>query len=133
MQIAALTGSVGRLPGAARSDAEQTAAPAADVALREPYLSPVIRFDKQARVLVFQFRDSETGDVTRQFPSEKVVKLYRDNAPKDVPAVTAAEPRARAPEASTGADESTGESGAAAPAQAEGGGAAGSDRVRVTA
>ena len=80
MQIAALTGSVGRSAGFARSEAAQTPAPAATAEKpQEPYFSPVFRFDKAARVLVFQFRDSETGNVTRQYPSEKVVKLYRDN------------------------------------------------------
>ena len=89
MTIAAVTGSVGRLPGFARSDAVATPALAVTETPREPYLSPVFRFDKQARVLVFQFRDSETGNVTRQYPSEKVVKLYRDNAPKDASAAPA--------------------------------------------
>ena len=85
MNVAALTGSVGRLPGAIRADGGTTV-PAVPETPQEPFLSPVVRFDKAARVLVFQFRDSETGDVTRQYPSEKVVKLYRDNAPQATPA-----------------------------------------------
>lgn len=134
MQIAALTGSVGRLPGVARSDAAGTPAPAVPQTPQEPYFSPVFRFDKAARVLVFQFRDSETGDVTRQYPSEKVVKLYRDNAPKDaVPAATTPEPRraAEAPAPSSG--RSTESSSAPEPAPADTGSAEGTERVRVTA
>jgi hypothetical protein len=133
MQIAALTGSVGRLPGAARSDAAQTPAPAATEAPREPYLSPVFRFDKQARVLVFQFRDSETGNVTRQYPSEKVVKLYRDNAPKDTAAAAAPTTGGGAPETKAPTSESTESSGAPEPAKTDTGGTDGTDRVRVTA
>ncbi len=136
MTIAALTGSVGRLPGIARSGAAETPAPAVPETPQEPFLSPVFRFDKQARVLVFQFRDSETGNVTRQYPSEKVVKLYRDNAPKDVAPATAAEPR-RGSEApaptTTPASGSTESSGATESANADTGGTEGTDRVRVTA
>lgn len=141
MNIAALTGSVGRLPGVARSDVAQTATPAAPETPQEPYFSPVFRFDKQARVLVFQFRDSETGSVTRQYPSEKVVKLYRDNAPKDAPAASpvaasgaeeAAAP-APTPVKTGGSSESTESSGAPESAKTDTGGTAGTDRVRVTA
>jgi len=136
-----------RLPEVVR-DSGQTAAPAATEVPRESYLSPVVRFDKQARVMVFQFRDSETGDVTKQYPSEKVVKLYRDNAPKDVP-VTPATPRSGegAPEtvsASEGGAEaaptpapatsggSTESSSAPEPATGTGG-TGGTDRVSLTA
>lgn len=91
MNVAALTGSVGPLPGATRGAAGGVAVPVASERPQEPFLSPVFRFDKAARVLVFQFRDSETGDVTRQYPSEKVVKLYRDNAPQATPAAAPSE------------------------------------------
>jgi hypothetical protein len=139
MHVAALTGSVGRLPGVARGDAVQTVVPAAPEKPQEPYFSPVFRFDKQARVLVFQFRDSETGNVTRQYPSEKVVQLYRDNAPKDAQATTpvaasgseeAADPVSSAVKTSGGGG-STESSGASEPAKTAGG-TAGTDRVRVT-
>jgi hypothetical protein len=138
MTIAALTGSVGRLPGIARSGAAETSAPAVPETPREPFLSPVFRFDKAARVLVFQFRDSETGNVTRQYPSEKVVKLYRDNAPKDVAPAAVAEPRrgseAPAPTATaTTSSESTESSGATESASADTGSTEGTERVRVTA
>ena len=133
MQIAALTGSVGRSAGFARSEAAQTPAPAATAEKpQEPYFSPVFRFDKAARVLVFQFRDSETGNVTRQYPSEKVVKLYRDNAPKDVAPGATAEPR-RAAEAPAKGSESTVSSDAPESAPADTGSAQGTERVRVTA
>jgi len=149
MQVAALTGgSGGRLPEVARSDASGATAPAATELPRESYLSPVIRFDKQARVLVFQFRDSETGNVTQQYPSEKVVKLYRDNAPKDVP-VTPATPRggqevpdlagARASGGAEAAPKPAATSGgstenlAASEATPNTGGSGGTDRVSLTA
>jgi hypothetical protein len=80
MQVAALSGSVGSLAGFARSEAAVAPVPVAQEQPRDAYFSPVFKFDKAARVVVFQFRDGETGDVTRQYPSEKVVKLYRDGA-----------------------------------------------------
>ncbi len=134
MQIAAVTGSVGRLPGVARSDAAGTPAPAVPETPQEPYFSPVFRFDKQARVLVFQFRDSETGNVTRQYPSEKVVKLYRDAAPKDVSGATP-EPRRAAPEAPVQGKGSESAESSSAPesAPADTGSAEGTKRVEVTA
>lgn len=80
MQVAALSGSIGSLAGFARSEAVSAPVPVAQEQPRDAYFSPVFKFDKAARVVVFQFRDGETGDVTRQYPSEKVVKLYRDGA-----------------------------------------------------
>jgi len=43
------------------------------------YISPVIRFDQQARLAVMYFRDTETGETTGQIPPEKIVKEYRRN------------------------------------------------------
>jgi len=80
MQVAAFSGAVGSLAGFARSEAAVAPVPVAQEQPRDAYFSPVFKFDKAARVVVFQFRDGETGDVTRQYPSEKVVKLYRDGA-----------------------------------------------------
>ena len=140
MNVASVTGSLGRLPGVARSDAPATAAPVAAEKPQEPYLSPVFRFDKQAQVLVFQFRDSETGDVTRQYPSEKVVKLYRDSASKDTAErSTAPKDTSSAPVVSEGGSEEPAakpaptESTGAAETPATGGSAGGTERVRVTA
>lgn len=140
MNVAAVTGSVGRLPGAVRADGGTTV-PVAPEKPQEPYLSPVFRFDKQARVLVFQFRDSETGDVTRQYPSEKVVKLYRDNAPQATPAAPPSEFGSGSEEPVAASGESTTPAVAPAPPPVTttggGGGDGGSDgttdRVRLTA
>ncbi|GAB4184912.1 MAG: hypothetical protein OHK0024_25100 [Thalassobaculales bacterium] len=46
-------------------------------AVGAPYLSPVLRYDQPANVVVFQYRDYQTGDVTRQIPAERVVERYR--------------------------------------------------------
>ena len=132
MNVATLTGSVGRLPGAVRADGGSTA-PAAAEKPQEPFLSPVFRFDKAARVLVFQFRDSETGDVTRQYPSEKVVKLYRDNAPQATPSAPPSEFGSGTEEPAAASSESTDTSGAPQPPTSGGGGTDGTDRVRLTA
>ena len=41
------------------------------------FISPILRFDNQAFAVIFQVRDTETGDVTRQFPAESVVEALR--------------------------------------------------------
>ncbi|WP_374632002.1 hypothetical protein [Ferrovibrio sp.] len=46
------------------------------------YLSPFIRFDSSTRLTLLQYRDSETGDVLRQYPSPRVVKEYAANLPE---------------------------------------------------
>ena len=127
MNVAALTGSVGQLPGATRGAAGGTTVPAASEKPQEPFLSPVFRFDKAARVLVFQFRDSETGDVTRQYPSEKVVKLYRDNAPQATPAAAPSEFGSGTEEAAAPSSTSTEPAAAPPPAPVKTSGGGGGD------
>lgn len=48
------------------------------------YVSPLLRFDNQALALIFQVRDSESGEVQRQFPRESVVERLRSNPGGDV-------------------------------------------------
>jgi hypothetical protein len=129
MQIAALAGSVGQLYGSARSGTVGTAAPAAETP-REPYLSPVFRFDKQARVAVFRFRDAETGDVKQQWPSEKVVKLYRNGSQPSETSPPAGQNGSSEDSTSEPASVGTGSSEAASQPST---GGSGGDRVRLTA
>ncbi len=42
-----------------------------------PVTSPVLRYDQAAGLAVLKFVDDETGEVTTQIPSERVVELYR--------------------------------------------------------
>jgi len=44
---------------------------------RAPYVSPYIFVDVTFDEAVLQIRDSETGDVVRQFPSESQLEAYR--------------------------------------------------------
>jgi len=44
------------------------------------YLSPVIRFDPEALAVIFELRDSRSGEVTKQFPREHVVRELQKNA-----------------------------------------------------
>jgi hypothetical protein len=83
MEIAALKASASVTAAPARRG-EQGAAAREEprVPQEQRYLSPVFKYDSKARVVLFQFRDSDTGDVTRQYPSEKVVKLYQNGAAK---------------------------------------------------
>jgi len=46
-----------------------------------PYVSPVLSYDNDAAMAVLLFRNSETGDVERQIPSEQVVREYRLRGP----------------------------------------------------
>jgi hypothetical protein len=43
------------------------------------YLSPVLRYDPEAKVVVVQHRDTQTGKVSRQFPSEEAVRELRQS------------------------------------------------------
>lgn len=44
---------------------------------KAPFVSPYIRVDTNFDKAVLQIRDSETGDVVRQFPSESQLEAYR--------------------------------------------------------
>lgn len=44
------------------------------------YLSPVIRFDSEALKVIFELRDSRSGEVTRQFPPERAVRELEKTA-----------------------------------------------------
>lgn len=44
---------------------------------KTPYVSPYISIDRQSNRAVLQIRDSDTGDVVRQFPTEGQLKAYR--------------------------------------------------------
>ena len=41
------------------------------------YVSPVLRYDPDAKVVIVQHRDTATGKVSRQFPSEEAVRDLR--------------------------------------------------------
>lgn len=43
------------------------------------FVSPLLQFDNQALALIFQVRDSESGEVQRQFPRESVIERLRSN------------------------------------------------------
>lgn len=45
----------------------------------EFFISPVLRFDSRSLTVIFQVRDSRSGDVVRQFPPETVVERYRQD------------------------------------------------------
>ncbi len=46
-------------------------------AARVPFVSPAISIDKQSNRAIIQIRDSDTGDVIRQFPTEGQLKAYQ--------------------------------------------------------
>jgi uncharacterized FlaG/YvyC family protein len=46
-------------------------------AAKTPYVSPYISIDKSSNKAILQIRDSDTGDVVRQFPTEGQLKAYR--------------------------------------------------------
>lgn len=44
---------------------------------KTPYVSPYISIDRQSNRAILQIRDSDTGDVVRQFPTEGQLKAYQ--------------------------------------------------------
>jgi uncharacterized FlaG/YvyC family protein len=46
-------------------------------AAKTPYVSPYISIDSQSNRAVLQIRDSNTGDVVTQYPSEGQLKAYQ--------------------------------------------------------
>jgi hypothetical protein len=50
------------------------------------YVSPVLRYDPDAKVVIVQHRDTETGKVSRQFPSEGAVRDLKQSAITGAPA-----------------------------------------------
>jgi hypothetical protein len=66
--------------GVARRDAPQTAGQNATAPPDIKYSSPTLKYDPQSRLVVFQVLNPETGDVVRQYPSQRVVKLYQDGS-----------------------------------------------------
>lgn len=78
--------------GQAVSQASRATAPADPGTRQEPpeaaqrsgpsgefYISPFLTFDARSLTVIFQIRDTESGDVTRQFPAEEVVERYRQD------------------------------------------------------
>lgn len=47
-------------------------------AARTPYVSPYISLDRSSNRAVLQIRDSDTGDVLRQYPTETQLRAYRN-------------------------------------------------------
>lgn len=83
----------------ARDGEPQTPPPAAPVgpgSVSEFYISPVLRFDSRSLTVIFQVRDSQSGDVVRQFPAETVVERYRQDP--------TAKPFVLSPRSASGAD-----------------------------
>jgi uncharacterized FlaG/YvyC family protein len=48
-----------------------------EAAVRAPYVSPYLSIDRSSNRAVLQIRDSETGDVLRQYPTESQLRAYR--------------------------------------------------------
>lgn len=86
------------------------------------FISPVLRFDSRSLTVIFQVRDSRSGDVIRQFPPETVVARYRQD-PSARPFLQAEETQADAePETAvqrSGPGGETGVDGAAAEGREE--------------
>ena len=85
-----------RLPTvqASQTTVDRSAEPRSDVPVRpgtgsDFFISPVLRFDSRSLTVIFQVRDSGSGDVIRQFPPETVVARYRED-PSSRPFVVAA-------------------------------------------
>jgi hypothetical protein len=49
------------------------------------YFSPVIRIDRATSTAIFQYRDKESGEVTREVPSESELQAYLSKDSPDKP------------------------------------------------
>ncbi|WP_323795944.1 hypothetical protein [Nisaea sp.] len=83
------------------------------------YLSPVIRFDPEALAVIFELRDSRSGEVTKQFPAERVVRELQKSAGLVPEPVEASEKTRGASEESISGAVGSGESSANAVADQE--------------
>lgn len=48
-----------------------------EAAVRTPYVSPYISLDRGSNRAVLQIRDSDTGDVLRQYPTKTQLRAYQ--------------------------------------------------------
>jgi len=62
-----------------QTSAPPPAAPVGNGSDSDFYISPILRFDSRSLTVIFQVRDSGSGDVVRQFPPETVVERYRQD------------------------------------------------------
>ncbi len=53
---------------------------------RDQYISPFITIDPTSGLVITQYRNSETGQLQKQYPSEKAVREYRNLQPAVVSA-----------------------------------------------
>lgn len=51
---------------------------------RDQYISPFITIDPSSGLVITQYRNSETGQLQKQYPSEKAVREYRNLQPAAV-------------------------------------------------
>ena len=68
-----------------------------------PYVSPTVRVDVATKVAVLEFRESDTGEVLIQIPSEQQIRAYqtrkaRQDAEFEAKLEQDSAPKARAPE-----------------------------------
>lgn len=56
------------------------ASPSDPVEAAGGYISPVLRYDQDARLAVIHYRDRSSGETRNQIPSERVVEEYRRTA-----------------------------------------------------
>ncbi len=76
-----LRGSVGQVSTAPQNVAPPVSVGEAPVAPKAPYISPYISVDLHSNKAVLQIRDSETGDVEQQFPTEsRLAQLQQQEA-----------------------------------------------------
>ncbi|KAA0682459.1 hypothetical protein DS843_08010 [Roseomonas genomospecies 6] len=75
-----------------RPQTTPAASPSDPVVVAGGYISPVLRYDQDARLAVILYRDRSSGETRNQIPSERVVEEYRRTASRlGVPTDRAAE------------------------------------------
>ena len=64
----------------ASAAAQDSSAPTGKAATASPgiYASPIVRVDNSAGLVILEYRDPRSGEVQVQYPSQEVVRQYRD-------------------------------------------------------
>ncbi len=48
-----------------------------------PYVSPTVRVDVNTKIAILEFRESDTGQIVAQIPSEQAIRTYKLREAKD--------------------------------------------------
>lgn len=68
------------------------------------YYSPVVRIDKDTQTAVLQYRNSETGEVSREYPKKAALDIYSETQANTSPVSVPEETEVAEPESHVDVD-----------------------------